>query len=462
MTSLNKRSLTVIIYLLMLSLHSLYAQPKKYSLAELTDAALQHYPLLQQDEAKIKTAEALVTDTRHSYLPAMRVNEQINWGTDNAIAGGYLPMGIVPSVSGGIRNNNISNAVTGNLAAFYSEYELYNFGLKKAKTNNAEMFVHIEQAGMEQDKYAVKEQVSAAYFNLIKTRYQLAADEDNVTRYTEIFSVIEALVKSGLKPGSDSSLAKAELSKAKTVYNLSLGNLKAFKLQLSYLTGLDTVIINIDTGVVLNYKSGWKEDQINDSIQHPYLDFINRQKQFLLSNNTIIHKSYLPKVFLAGSAWARGSSIQYNDQFQSLSEGLGLQRFNYMAGISVSYDLFNNIRKKDKLTINNFQVQSIEKQLQQEQYYLKNNLMQANNAVATSENNLRELPNQVFAATSVLQQKLAQYKAGLINLIDLTNAAFVLYRSKTDYIETLSNWYTARLQKAAASGKLDEFIQTIK
>lgn len=462
MTSFNKRSLCVIIYVLFM-LNCISAQQKRYSLLELTDAALQHYPLLQQDELKIKTAEAIVTDIRHSYLPTMRVNDQINLGTDNSIAGGYLPMGIIPSVSAGVRNSNISTAASGNLAAFYSEYELYNFGLKQAKTNNAQMSVHIERAGLDQDKYALKLQVSNAYFNLIKNTYQLAADQDNVMRYSEIFKVIEALVKSGLKPGADSSLTKAELSKAKTVYNLSLGNVKAIKLELSYLTGLDSATVNIDTSIVLDYKKVVPNTAVlQDSANHPYLNFINQQKQFLISNNSVIRKSYLPKLTLAGSAWARGSSIKYNDQFQSLGEGLGLQRFNYMAGISVNYDLFNNIRKKDKLTINNFQIQSIDKQLLQEKYLLQNSEIQADNAVITSQNNLEELPNQVMAASNVLQDKMAQYKAGLINLIDLTNAAFVLYRSKTDYIETLSTLYTARLHKAAANGTLNAFIQAIK
>ena len=133
-----------------------------------------------------------------------------------------------------------------------------------------------------------------------------------------------------------------------------------------------------------------------------------------------------------------------------------------MAGISVSYDLFNGIRQKDKLKINHFQLQAMDRLLDQEKLYLENASLQAANDIRTSENNLAELPNQVNAATDVLNQKVAQYKAGLINLIDLTNAAFVLYRSKTDYIETQSNWYKARLDQAAAMGKLDEFINNLK
>ena len=66
------------------------------------------------------------------------------------------------------------------------------------------------------------------------------------------------------------------------------------------------------------------------------------------------------------------------------------------------------------------------------------------------------------AAANAYDQKLAQYKAGIINLVDLTNASFVLYRTQTDYVEALNDWLQAKLDKAAATGNLDPFIQSIK
>jgi hypothetical protein len=41
-------------------------------------------------------------------------------------------------------------------------------------------------------------------------------------------------------------------------------------------------------------------------------------------------------------------------------------------------------------------------------------------------------------------------------------AAFELTQAQTGYIQTLNEWYTARLDEAAATGNLDSFIQTIK
>lgn len=463
MISFNRRNAVAFSFICCLCAVGSFAQQQIYSLHNLTTAAIKHYPLLQQDIAKVKAAQAIVVDTRHSYLPNMGVYEQLNIGTDNSIAGAYLPISVVPSVSGGIRNDNVSNLATGNVATFYSQYEVWNFGLKKAKINNASSLVGIERASLQQDEYNIKLETANLYFNLIKSIYQKNEDADNVSRYEQIYQVIEALVKSGLKPGSDTSLTKAELSKAKTNFNISAGNVQSVKQQLSYLTGMDTTEIVVDTSALDDFKVQVDNYAFPaDLFQHPFVDYINQQKKFYTSYDDVIRKSYMPKVFLAGSVWARGSSILYNDNFESLGEGIGLQRFNYMAGVSVTYDLFNNIRKKDKLNINHYQSQAVDMQLQQERLYLQNNFIQANNSIKTAESNILELPTQIVSAIDVLDQKIAQYKAGLINLIDVTNAAFVLYRSKTDFIETLTNWYVARMQKAAAAGILDEFINSIK
>jgi len=135
---------------------------------------------------------------------------------------------------------------------------------------------------------------------------------------------------------------------------------------------------------------------------------------------------------------------------------------NYTAGISITYDLFNGIHKRDKLNINKYQIQASDYELQQQQLALQSASLQADAGLTTILRNLKEIPVQLKAAQDVYLQKQAQYKAGLITLIDLTNAAFVLYRSQTDYVETLSDWYAAKLNKAAATGNLDLFIQSIK
>ncbi|MDE3144301.1 MAG: TolC family protein, partial [Bacteroidota bacterium] len=336
-------------------------------LSDLTEAAKNYLPSLMQKRALVNSAKAFVTDTRHSFLPQLNVSEQINMGTDNSLAGSYFPFGITPSTSSGVNSSNNSQVASGNLAVFYGQYELWNFGLNKAKLNSAQSYVNFQEADFQKESYYVTLQVSQLYFDLLKAQYRLEADKQNVNRYDSIFKVIQALTTSGLKAGSDSSLAKAELSKTRITYNQTLGSVQLLKEQLGYLTGISATNIKIDSlsdRFVTNRPM--PDNSFVDTLNNPLINYYAKQKDIFISNNRLIAKAYLPKIILAGSTWARGSSIQYNDNYESLSNGLGYQRYNYSAGVAITYNLFNNLYKKDKLAINRYQLQASDFELQQQ------------------------------------------------------------------------------------------------
>ena len=447
----------------LMPLLSLIAQQHTYSLQTLIDTAKQHWPTLLQKQANIDAVKASLTDVKHSFLPQIRFNDQINIGSDNSIAGSYFPMGIIPSTSAGVRNDNNLNPATNNIAVLYSEYELANFGLNDARLGNVQSQINLNQADFAREQYVLELSIAKLYFSIQKNASRLNADRQNIERYQRIFNVIQALTLSGIKAGSDSSLAKAELSKTRISYNQTLGNIRQQKQQLAYLTGITANNIRIDSlsnNASLNVKM--LPNFVVDTLNNPLIDYYTKKKSIYLANNKLISKSYLPKILLIGSTWARGSSIQYNDNYKSLATGLGYQRFNYAVGIAFTYNLFNGLYKKDKLTINKYQIKASDYELQQQKLALNSSALQADNALQTTDANLQELPIQLQSAQATYQQKLAQYKAGLISLIDLTNASFVVYRSQTDYIETISDRYLALLDKAAATGSLTQFIQTVK
>lgn len=433
------------------------------SLQNLIDASRADFPVLKQKLSLINANKAAIADIKHSFLPQLKFSEQLNIGSDNSLAGSYLPLAATPSTSGGVRSDNNFQPATGNIAVLYSDYELANFGLNSARLSNAQTYVNLSEADLQKEAYLLDVNIARLYLNIQKGQYRLQADAQNIERYQSIFNVIRALTLSGLKAGSDSSLAKAELSKTRISYNQTLGSINQLKQQLAYLTGISATNFTIDTlannplisqPIISSF--------IVDTVNNPLIDYYAKKKAIFLSNDLLIKKSYLPKIVLAGSTWMRGSSIQYNDNYKSLVTGLGYQRFNYTVGVAFTYSLFNGIYKKDKLAINRYQTEATDFELQQQKLALNASSLQADNALQTTQANLLELPIQLQSAQDTYQQKLAQYKAGIISLIDLTNASFVLYRSQTDYIETISDWYLAQLDKAAATGNLNQFIQTIK
>jgi outer membrane protein TolC len=446
----------------MLASFSLQAQTH-YTLQQLTDASASYLPSLKQKQALADAAKASITDVKHSFLPQVKAGEQLSIGSDNSIAGSYFTMGLLPSTSGGVRGNSVMSGATGNLGIVTGEYELYNFGLNDARLQYAQSVAGLQQADLQKDVYSTQWQVARLFFAILQDQYRLRVDEQNIERYREVFSVIHALTASGLKPGADSSLAKAELSKTKISYNQTLGRINQLKEQLSFYTGIPAVTLQIDTllNTSVNSKPFLQVFEM-DTLNNPYLNYYAKQQQLFTTNEKVISKTYAPKILLAASAWGRGSSIQYNDQYKSLLTGIGYQRFNYVLGIEVTYNLFNGLFKKDKLSINRFQLQASNYEYAQQRAVLQTASLQADNSLRTTQSNLSELPVQLLAAQDTYSQKLAQYKAGIISLVDLTNASFVLYRSQTDYIETLGDWYLAQLDKAASTGNLIQFIQTIK
>jgi len=317
-----------------------------YSLTQLVDAATQHLPILLQKKALVNSAKAGVADARHSFLPSLNAIDELNVASANSLPGAYTSFGIIPSVSSSVRSQNNYQAATGDIAILYSQYDLINFGLRKATVQNAQAVVGIQQADMNMETYVVKQQISKLYFDILKNKYQLGVDAQNILRYVSIDTVIGALTKSGIRAGVDSSLAQAELSKARVSYNQRLGTLGQLTQQLAYLTGIPADQVTIDTaGRQYSVPDPTLSNTSSTPESNPLIAYYLKEKQYYQSEETLVKKSYLPKILLTGGAWGRGSSIDYNDQYKSLATGVGYQRFNYMVGLTFAYDLFDPVHR---------------------------------------------------------------------------------------------------------------------
>ncbi len=448
--------------IILLSSASVFSQNAVLSLSALNDSADHYLPRLLEKQSLVNSAVAAVVETRHEFLPAIRFNDQVNLGSDNSAAGSYFPYGIVPSTSSGVRAANDYQAASGNLAILYGEYDLVDFGYKNARIDYAKSGQVLSQSDLQREMYILHGRICRAFFNLMISEARMRVEKETVKRYDTIFSVINALTTSGIKPGSDSSLAKAELSKSRINYNQLTELSSNYREEISYLTGVSPAMILPDTDLMMTGRRKNIQNAATDSSLNPLIDYYANVSKLYLSNQRLISKSYLPKIYLTAASWARGSSIAYNDQYQSVNNGLGYQRFNYMAGLAFQYDLFNGLHKKDRLKTFGFEKEAADLELKQQQISLASAGRQAQNSIDIAERNLLELPIQYQAAVDTYNQKIAQYKAGIITLIDLTNAAFVLDRSLNDYAETTGRWYLAQLDKAIATGQLAAFIKSIQ
>src|SRR5580658_8562706 len=226
--------------------------PAAFSLPALIDSAQHHLPVLRQKMALVEAAKAGIRDAKDAYLPTSFLGDELLVGSDNSLPGTYYSFGLIPSTSSGINLANNSQPAGGNMAFLFNEYDLVTFGLKRAAVRHAEAGEHLSQADLDRERYLLKWQIARLYLSIRKSLLQQGIDSENIERYSQLYTVIQAVTLSGIKPGADSALAMAELSGARTAYNNTYGQDRQLYEELSYFTGLPSSGILVDTARIRN------------------------------------------------------------------------------------------------------------------------------------------------------------------------------------------------------------------
>lgn len=429
---------------------------RSHGLPELVDSTLAHLPSIHQKEALMRQAHAGITEEKHAILPQFHLMEQLSLGSDNSVAGTAFPLGILPSSSGGIRASQNGQAASGNLALLYGEYELYNFGLNRARIQRAMSIESLQRSDLERERYLAAWKVSAWYLEAKSLRDLLDIDQQNVLRYDSIRTMVVTLARTGIRAGADSSAALAELSRARAVQERDQGRLNELMTLMSGYAGLATGSWSLPEPA-----SAQPPQAVGatDTTANPLLKVLQDRERIIRQDESLIRKGTLPRLLLTGSAWARGSSIVYNDVYHPLGEGLGYQRYNYAAGLTLAWTINSLWYRKDRLLSNQLLAEAAHQETAQQKLALDLAAQQAQVQETSLRRQLDEGNLQLLAAGDSYRQRLAQYKAGMISLIDLTNASFVLYRARADLIAVEADLSQARLDRSLNEGQLFSFIQ---
>jgi len=433
------------------------------SLKQAIDSVGKNYPGLKVKQMQIKSADYAISDAKHQALPSLKVSDQLDMGTANSIGGSYFPMGIIPSTSGGIRGSNNSDIASGNVAVGYSEFELATFGLNRARVESAKARSKEAVADYRKTEYWLQYHVTQLYFDLLKYNLLSTIQQKNIDRYQLLYKYIKAYTSSGIKAGVDSSVANAEVSKAKIQFIKTQQLLKQLKSEFVFYTGIRNTSFNIDTNFYHLPVSTISQLQMlvsgdTISLGNPLLNYYKSRWDYSLSQEKLIKKSFLPKISVLGAAWSRGSSISSKDVYGNFSSGFDYSRYNYMLGLALTYNIVDIVHRKDKTNEQYFQTEVVREELSEQKSLLSTQLDQSDIAIQASLDKLREIPVQLKASRDAYAQKLAQYDSGLVTIVELTNVSYLLFSAETDEIEARSELLNTLLQKAVTNNTLNSFI----
>ncbi len=450
--------------LLLLTVAMAHAQQSSFiTLKELLNSVDQKAPALLTDSAAILIRRAQAAETRSNWLPNLNLNYQADIGTSNNTIGPYFGFGIVPSSTSGVHNTNVTTAASTNLGIAALDWEIYNFGKYSAENKAANSDVSVEQNQFARSKYDLQAYTISNYLQLLRLQNLLDIQFRNIQRSQEVLRSIHSLAVSGIKAGVDTSIAGAELSKARLNYIEVNNQFNQVQLQLSAISGIPYRSIVPDTTVEMTLiKQPAAYLFPPDTVNHPVINFYRSVYQNSLQREELVKKLYNPKIMLEAATWGRGSSIDVNDHYNSLSTGYGFQRSDYVVGLGISYNLFDLRRRQLKLRTQKATTDYDVKKLQEQQQLLLINASQADVEMQTALSRLKEIPNQLNAANASYRQQLSLYKNGLSNIVDLDAALNILYRAETDYMQAKYAYADALFQKAITENQVPVILNLLK
>jgi outer membrane protein TolC len=420
-------------------------------------------PQLLTDSAAILIRKAQAEETYHNWLPNLTVNYQADVGTSNNVTGPYFGFGVIPSSSGGIHNTNVTTAMSDNLGIAELDWEVYNFGKYRAENQVAKSDVAVEQNNFARSKYDLRAYTISNYLQLLRLQDFINIQYRDIQRNQEILRSIVSLAKSGVRAGVDTSVAEAELSKARLNYIELNNQLKQEQLQLSAVSGYPYQAIVPDTTVemtLIGEPSAYFFPE--DTLNHPLINYYRSVLDNSLQREKLVKNLYNPKIMLEAAGWDRGSSVDAADNYGSLSSGYGFQRANYLVGLGVSFNLFDLKRRQLKLNTQRAATYYDQNLLQEQERLLSVSANQADAEMQTALDRLKEIPNQLNAANASYRQNLSLYRNGLTDIVTLDAALNILYRAETDYMQAKYDYANALFQKAITQNQVNAVLNLLK
>ena len=438
---------------------------KLLTIKDAEQTALANYGTIKAKASQLNASKAYLTETKTEYLPDVNLSAQQDYGTVNSQYGplyGFNGLGV--SSSGPITANQNWNAGFGALYLSNVSWNFFAFGKAKEKIKVQQNVVNLNETDFVQEQFQHEVRVASTYLNLLAAQQLSKAGQDNLNRAVDLQKVVVARVKNGLNPGVDSSQANAEVANAK----IALTNAQEVEQEQSNLLaqflGVQPQNFQLDSAFITKAPAN-ADAGTNLSLEnHPTLKFYQNRVNVSDEQAKYLKTFMYPTFTLFGVYQGRGtgfnSSYGTNQNLYTSNYGTGVDptRFNYLFGVGLTWNLTSILRYHYQVKSQKYTSEQYHNEYNVISEQLRDQQVLAETKISNALKNYREVPEEVKAASDAYHQKFALYQNGLANIVDFTQALYVLNRAEVDNYIASNNVWQAVLYKAAATGDFGIFI----
>ncbi|WP_237421165.1 TolC family protein [Flavobacterium sp. Sd200] len=451
--------------MLLLLLYSLHGSGQALSLKEAVNTGVANYGLVVAKNKYAQAANETVKQTKRDYLPNLNLSAQQDYGTVNGQNGPLYGLGGLGVASSGLPLPEQNwNAAFGALYLVNFNWDFFTFGRMKQRISVAKADATRQQKDYEQELFQHKVRISSAYLNLLASQRLLRSQQKNLERTEVVLKNAAVRVTNGLLPGVDSTLASAEVSRAKIALNQLKEQVKLQNNELVRLMGVAPVDFTADTTLVARVPKAMVTNETPNDSLNPIRQFYQSRINFSNQQVKLFKREYWPTLSLFGVFQTRASGFNadyaqnQNSYTQNYFDGIEPTRQNYLMGVGMVWNLTSIARSSKKVSAQKLITEGFQEEYKAVDLQLKANDDAANVRMDYALQNYKEAPKQVRAAQQAYLQRSTLYNNGLTNLVDVTQALYTLNRAETDRDVVYTNVWQALLMKAAATGDFNLFI----
>lgn len=440
--------------------HGLAAQ-ETLSIQDALSLAVENFGSIKAKAQYAESFDLLTDKAKRDYLPNANIGIQQTYGTVNGQLGPMYGFGLTVASSGLPRDSQTWDAAFGAVYLTNVNWEVFAFGRAKRNITSAEARYRQSENDLEQEIFQHKVKVASAYLDLLASRQLTESFEKNLDRATTFQQIVKAKARNGLIPGADSSQADAELSSAKIAYVNALDREQEAKYQLNVLTGSELGDFQPDTLFVS--KLPLTPGDIAPLAEHPTLRW--QQSRIRTGEEERLYTATFryPAVTLVGVFQSRASGFgsTYNqnptDFSHSYLNGVDPTRSNYLFGFGLNWNLTQLLRVPKQTAAQEKQIAGMQYELDQTSLQLSMQAQLAQTKLKNALDNAKEAPIQVEAASQAYTRQVVMYDNGLSDLVNVSQAFYLLIRAETDAAIAKNNVWQALLYQAAAVGDFGLF-----
>ncbi len=431
--------------------------PPSVSLREILKQAETNYPLLKSKAIEVQAAEKGVNASQRTLVPTLDASYQADFATYNNIIGMASPPFLTP-ISGPPSTGNNYSGVFGSSTSLLLNWQPITFGQRKAQIDFSKAGLHQAEADAQNEIFQHKVKVINAYLDALVSGELVEVYEKNLSRTEANLKAVKALVVNGIKPGLDTAMFKAEISRAKIdLLSIRKYNQQTLITLAQFLASNETILVSDSS-----YFSKLPSLSLPlDSVRHPLLTLYDSNIELTRTKRKMLSRTMLPTFGVWGTTYARGSGVHYDGVVNSV-DGLSFQRYNYGVGVQLSLPLLQYARISPQVQQQELLIKSNEEKLQDVSLQLRKQIELAdvtlNNAMAAA----RENPILIQSSDFSYKAMLSRNHSGLANFTDLIQSQYALIKAEAENKTAYINAWKALLFKAAVKGDLNLFLNQVK